>query len=77
MTPLHHIGELFRNLTVAIPLDVVRLIFLALLAGLLIWVLRLPKTETTPTDGSGSPTEDLRLWAGLALAAQILIYTFV
>jgi len=77
MTPLHHIGELFRNLSLAIPLPVVRLIFLALLVGLLIWVLRLPKTETTPPEGSGKPTEDLKLWAALALGAQILIYLLV
>jgi len=77
VTPLHHIGEFFRNLTVAIPLGVVRLLFLALLIGLLVWVLRLPKAETTPPDGSGKPTENLKLWAGLALGAQILIYAFV
>ncbi len=77
MTPLHHIGEFFRNVTVAIPLGVVRAIFLALLVGLLIWVLRLPDAETTPADGSGKATENLKLWAGLALAAQILIYSLV
>lgn len=77
MTPLHHIGELFRNLSLAIPLGIVRLIFLALLIGLLIWVCRLPKTETTPPDGSNKPTENLKLWAGIALGTQILIYLLV
>lgn len=77
MTPLHHIGEFFRNLTLAIPLGVVRLIFVGLLIALLIWVLRLPKAETTPPGGSDKPTENLKLWAGIALGAQILIYSFV
>ncbi|MFT5490955.1 MAG: hypothetical protein ACI8V5_001311, partial [Limisphaerales bacterium] len=44
---MHHIGEFFRNLTLAIPLGVVRLLFVGLLVALLIWVLRLPKSETT------------------------------
>lgn len=77
MTPLHHIGEFFRNLTVAIPLGVVRLMFLALLIGLALWVLRLPKVETTPSDGSDIASENLKLWACLALGAQILIYAIV
>ena len=77
MTPLHHIGEFFRNLTLAIPLGVVRLIFVALLVALLIWVLRLPKSETTPPGGSDKPTENLKLWAGLAISAQIVIYSLV
>lgn len=77
MTPLHYIGEFFRNLTIAIPLGVVRFVFLALLIGLLIWVLRLPKEETTPPGGSDKPAENLKLWAGFAIGAQILIYSFV
>ncbi len=77
MTPLHYIGDFFRAATVAIPLGVVRLIFVALLVALLIWVLRLPRAETTPPGGSDKPTENLKLWAGLAVGAQILIYSLV
>jgi hypothetical protein len=77
VTPLHHIGEFFRNLTLAIPLGVVRLLFVGLLVALLIWVLRLPKSETTPPGGSDKPTENLKLWAGLAISAQIVIYSLV
>ncbi|MBG85899.1 MAG: hypothetical protein CMO80_03240 [Verrucomicrobiales bacterium] len=74
MTPLHHIGELFRNLSLAIPMGAVRVIFLALLIGLLIWVLRLPKEATTPPEGTGKAPENLKLWASVALGLQILIY---
>lgn len=76
MTPLHYIGELFRNLSLAVPLPVVRVIFLALLVGLLIWVTRLPKAETTPPEGTGKATENLKLWASIALGMQIVIYCF-
>jgi len=77
VTPLHYIGEFFRNLALAIPLWGVRLIFLGLLIGLLLWVIRLPKSETTPPEGSDKATEDLKLWASLALAVQILIYATI
>jgi len=59
-----------------VPLGVVRLLFLMLLVGLLVWVLRLPNSETAP-EGSSKPFENLKIWAALALGIQILIYSIL
>lgn len=75
MTILHHIGDSVRTALAAIPMIVVRGMFLALLVGLLVWVLRLPKEETTDLQPDGSSSgHDLRWGAALALGLQILIY---
>lgn len=77
MTPLHQIGESLRTLMVAIPLPVVRAIFLLLLVALLIWVLCLPITSTTPAGEGRHPrhwAENLKIWAALALLFQVVIY---
>ena len=73
MTPLHYIGEAFRNLFLLIPMPLVQVLFVALPAVLLVWVLRLPKEETTPPEGGGLGS-NLKLWAAVALIFQILIY---
>lgn len=74
MTPLHWIGEGVRGLLQAIPMWCVRCLFVGLLAGLLIWVLRLPRSETTNPEQPESAV-DLRWGAAAALAIQIVIYS--
>ena len=73
MTSLHTIGQTLRDLLQSIPLDVVRGAILLGLVMLLVWVLRLPRSETTQTsEGRGSA--DLRWGAALAILLQIVIY---
>ncbi len=77
MTPLHAFGEFVRQLLQAIPLAWVRWLFVGSLAAVLVWVLNLPRSETTPTHGVKRWDENLKLGAGLALVIQILIYAFL
>lgn len=77
MTPLHTIGEMLRSLLLQIDLAYVRALFVAIPVVLLGWVLTLPRSEARPPTGPGRLSEDLRLWAALALAIQILIYSLV
>ena len=74
MTPLHHIGEAVRQLFLQVPLGFARVLFILLLAGLLVWVLTLPKTHTISAKDNPRPSEDLKFWAALSLLIQILIY---
>ena len=77
MTPLHTVGEGFRQLMIAIPLPVVRAAFVLLFVVLFIWVLCLPKDRTTPMGEGRRPShwkENLKNWAALALALQAAIY---
>lgn len=76
MTPLHHFGEALRQLLQAVPLSLVRCLFVGTLVIVLLWVMRLPRSETTPLQGATRWDENLKLGAGLALVIQILIYTF-
>ena len=75
MTPLHTVGEMLRNLLMQIPLPAVRVLFIALPVLVLVWVLRLPRVETTPEQASGRWDENLKVWAAVALAIQILVYS--
>ncbi len=77
MTPLHEIGNFIRDGLAQIPLPAVRGLFVLLPAVLLIWVLRLPRSETTPEGRESRWDENLKLWAAAALVIQILIYSFV
>jgi len=77
MTPLHFIGDWLRDTLAMIPMGLVRVFFVALPVLLLVWVLRLPRAATTPPDVESRPTENLKLWAGLALVIQALIYALV
>ena len=77
MTPLHSIGDFVRELLLQIPLSIVRVLFLAVPTVLLIWVLRLSHEATTPPNGTGRWDENLKVWAGLALAIQIVIYSML
>jgi hypothetical protein len=75
VTPLHSVGQFLRELLAQVPLPVARALFLAVPAVLLVWVLRLPRAETTSPAGRGRWDEDLKVWAGLALLIQIVIYS--
>jgi hypothetical protein len=55
----------------------VRLLFVASLVALLIWVLRLPATATSPPGGAKRWDENLKIGAAVALSIQILIYTML
>ncbi|MCH9656071.1 MAG: hypothetical protein K0U86_12900 [Planctomycetes bacterium] len=74
MTPLHHIGNFIRDLVVQIPLWCVRALFLGTLIAVFLWVLRLPRETTTP-DNATHWYQNLKIWACLALAIQIVIYS--
>jgi hypothetical protein len=77
MTPLHAFGNIVRSLLLEIPLPVVRVFFLAVPIGLLIWVLRLSRQQTTPAQETGRWGENLKVGATIALVIQILIYSWL
>lgn len=72
--PLHWLGETLRQLFGAIPLTAVRCLFVAVPLLLMIWVLRLPPEATNPPEMRGRWADDLKVWAWLALAMQVVIY---
>jgi hypothetical protein len=74
VTLLHHIGQTLRELLQSVPLLAVRFLFLVSLIALLVWVLRLPDSETTPTGGARRWHENLKFGAALAILIQIVIY---
>lgn len=76
-TPLHAIGDFFRELLSRVPLTTVRALFVAIPLVLLVWVLRLPKKTTTPEQPTGRFGENLKYGAALALVLQILIYALI
>lgn len=75
--PLHFIGTLLRSGFAQIPLPVARAFFVALPLLLMVWVLRLPDRTTTPAGRDCHWSEDLKVWAWLALAIQVVIYCVV
>ena len=77
MTPLHTIGDFVRELMLRIPLSAVRVLFVALPVVLLVWVLTLPREETTAPDGTGRWDGNLKIGAAIALIAQIAIYSLL
>jgi hypothetical protein len=77
VTPLHQFGEFLRQSLLTIPLPLVRVLFVASLVALLVWVLRLPPSATTPPGGARRWDENLKVGAGVALVIQILIYTLL
>ena len=78
MTPLHQFGQLVRDVLATVPLPFVRALFIALLLAVFVWTLCLPKETTVPDGPSPSrPTENLKLWAGLALLVQVAIYCLI
>ncbi len=81
-TPLHFIGDALRHALLVIPLPVVRVLFLALLAGVLVWVLTLPRSETTEPGGDGQNGDgrggaNLKVGATIALVLQLAIYSLL
>ncbi|MCA9178879.1 MAG: hypothetical protein KDB14_30660 [Planctomycetales bacterium] len=74
MTPLHYIGDFLRAALGAVPLTLVRALFVGTLIALLVWVLRLPAEATSPPGGAKRWDENLKVGAAVALVLQILIY---
>lgn len=77
MTPLHYFGEWLREALHLIPLDWIRALFVASLVGILIWVLRLPSSATSPPGGAKRWDENLKTGAAFALILQIIIYAWL
>ncbi len=77
MTPLHHLGEFLRAILKTIPLTAIRVLFVASLVALLIWVVRLPKSATEPDGGAKRWDENLKIGAAAALLIQIVIYALL
>ena len=74
MTPLHVIGDYLRQLFAAVPLPAVRVLFVAVPLVMLVWVLTLPRSAVVPPESKGRWDENLKVWAGLALLIQVVIY---
>jgi hypothetical protein len=77
MTPLHYAADWLRDMLLLVPMGVVRALFVALPALLIVWVISLPRAATTPPGAESGRLENLKLWAILALLLQVLIYAFV
>lgn len=77
MTPLHQLGEMLRQVLLSVPLWAVRVLFVATLAGLLVWVIRLPRSMTTPPSGAKRWDENLKTGAIIALLIQMMIYVLL
>jgi hypothetical protein len=76
MSVLHWIGEELRMAFLRIPLTVARGLFLAILFVLMVWIVQLPKSATTPR--ADCPWyEDLRIWAWLSLLIQLFAYALL
>jgi hypothetical protein len=74
---LHQIGDLLREALLAVPLWAARVLFLALPVVVLVWVLTLPGAETRPPGRPARASENLKIWAALALVIQIVIYSLL
>lgn len=77
MTPLHQLGQFFREWLQSIPMFAVRSLFVGSLVLILIWLLRLPKQAVTPATGAQRWDENLKPIAATAILLQILIYLFL
>jgi hypothetical protein len=77
MTPLHVLGNFFRDLLLRIPLEAVRVVFVFVPLALLVWVWTLPRSQTTRPGRESRWDENLKLWASIALVIQVLIYSLV
>jgi hypothetical protein len=73
MTPLHSVGDFFRELLGRVPLWFAQAIFIAVPLVLLAWLIFVPRSQATPENGGGW-FSDLRLWAAAALMLQTAIY---
>jgi hypothetical protein len=70
-------GDLIREFLLSIPLPVVRLLFVAVPTGVLIWVLLQPDSTMTSAGPAERPRWNLKWGAALALAIQIAIYLWL
>lgn len=77
MTPLHKIGDFLRETLMLIPLSGVRVLFLASLVAVLVWVILLPRERTEPPGGAKRWDANLKITAAVALLIQIVIYSFL
>ncbi len=77
MTPLHSLGDIIRDSFLQIPLSAVRVLFVAVPVLVLVWVLTLPREETTPEEETGRRRSNLKIGAAVALGIQIVIYSFL
>lgn len=77
MSPLHHLGDFLRELLLQIPLGLARALFILLMAGLLVWVLTLPRHQVAPPARKVRITENLKVWAATSLLIQIVIYSLM
>ncbi|MGD9853772.1 MAG: hypothetical protein AB7U20_02360 [Planctomycetaceae bacterium] len=73
-TPLHAMGDALRALLLSIPLPAVRVLFLVILAGVLVWVLLLPRAATTAPGGPVRGGANLKVGAAIAIVLQLAIY---
>ena len=71
---LHWIGDQLRTALLQVPMWAARGLFIAVLLATMIWVVQLPKSETTPAGGTNRWQDDLRIWAWLALLFQVIVY---
>lgn len=76
-TPLHEFGGLVRDALLQIPLWGARALFIALPAVVLLWVLRLPREETTDPAAGDTGGTNLKWGAAAALVVQIAIYALI
>ena len=75
MTPLHQIGDFFRELVLAVPLWTARANFVFVLVVVFVWVLRLsPDRVSPPAHEERNWANNLKLWAAIAIGLQIVIY---
>lgn len=77
MTILHQVGDFLRETLSAVPLSAVRILFVGSLVAVAVWVLALPKSETSSSQSEGRWDGNLKLLAVLALAIQVVIYSFL
>ena len=69
---LNPIADGLFNLAMAIPMSVVRLIFLGVFGLLAVWVITMPPQQ--PDDGHQNILSDLRVFALIVLVIQSIFY---
>ena len=67
-------GDWLRDLTVAVPLNAARGLFILYFLVLLIWVITMKKSETSGTVPGKKKPIDLRIYAAAALIVQLILY---
>ena len=76
-TILHWLGDRVRDLLLQVPLEIVRLLFIALPVLVLIWVVRQPGQQTGSGDTAMRSQTGLKLGAAVALLLQALVYSLL